>query len=58
MYIRNSGVAHAPLSILDTINTMLINPPQKDFRLVGAVELPPTAVVPAISQGYIVILAQ
>lgn len=50
MYIRNSGVAHAPLSILDTINTMLINPPQKDFRLVGAVELPPTAVVPAISQ--------
>ena len=58
MYIRNSGVAQAPLSILDTINTILMNPPQKDFRLVGAVELPPTDAVPLISHGYMVILAQ
>jgi len=58
MYIKNSGVAHAPLNILDTMNTMLTNPPQKDFRLVGAVELPPTPTVPFINQGYMVILAQ
>ena len=28
MYIKNSGVAQAPLSILETINTILIKPPQ------------------------------
>ena len=58
MYIKNSGVAQAPLNMLDTINTILMKPPQKDFRLVGAVELPPTDMVPPISQGYMVILAQ
>jgi hypothetical protein len=58
MYIRNSGVAHAPDSIDDTMNTMLMNPPQKDLRFVGAVELPPIDLVPLLSQGYIVIDAQ
>ena len=58
MYIRNSGVAQAPLNILDTMNTRLAKPPQKDFRLVGLVELPPTGSVPLSSQGYIVMLAQ
>ena len=56
--MRNSGVAHAPESIELTINTMLTNPPQKLLRFVGAVELPPIAVVPLISHGYIVIDAQ
>ena len=56
--MRNSGVAHAPLSILDTMNTILTNPPQNDFRFVGAVELPPIDVVPPMSHGYIVIDAQ
>ena len=58
MYIRNSGVAQAPLSIELTMNTMFTNPPQNDFRLVGAVELPPIDVVPPMSQGYIVMEAQ
>ena len=58
MYIRNSGVAQAPLSIELTMNTMLMNPPANDFRFVGAVELPPIANVPPMSQGYIVMLAQ
>ena len=38
--------------------TILTNPPQKDFKLVGAVEFPPTAIVPLFNQGYIVMLAQ
>ena len=58
MYIRNSGVAQAPASMEETMNTMLMNPPQKLLRLVGAVELPPMEVVPPMSQGYIVIEAQ
>ena len=58
MYIRNSGVAQAPLSIELTMNTILTKPPANDFRLVGAVELPPIAVVPPMSQGYIVMEAQ
>lgn len=58
MYMRNSGVAHAPASMLETMNTMLMNPPQKLFRLVGAVELPPMDVVPPMSHGYMVIEAQ
>ena len=58
MYIRNSGVAQAPLSMLDTMKTMLMKPPAKDLRLVGAFELPPMESVPPISQGYIVMLAQ
>lgn len=58
MYIKNSGVAHAPLSILDTMKTILTNPPQKERRFVGAFELPPIEVVPPINQGYMVILAQ
>ena len=56
--MRNSGVAHAPDSMELTMNTMLTKPPQNDFRLVGAVELPPMPVVPPISQGYIVMEAQ
>lgn len=36
MYIKNSGVAQAPLSILDTMNTIFTKPPQKLLRLVGA----------------------
>ena len=56
--MRNSGVAQAPLSMLDTMKTMLTKPPQNDLRLVGAVELPPMASVPSSSQGYIVMLAQ
>ena len=51
-------MAHAPLSMLDTINTMFTKPPQNDLRLVGAVELPPIDVVPPMSHGYIVIDAQ
>ena len=35
MYIRNSGVAQAPLSMLDTMNTRLMKPPQNDLRFVG-----------------------
>ena len=58
MYIKNSGVAQAPASIDDTMNTILIKPPQKLFRFVGAVELPPIEFVPPISQGYIVMDAQ
>ena len=58
MYMRNSGVAQAPESIELTMNTMLMNPPANDFRLVGAVELPPIDVVPPMSQGYIVMEAQ
>ncbi len=58
MYIRNSGVAQAPLNIELTINTMLTKPPANDFMLVGAVELPPIATVPPINQGYMVIEAQ
>ena len=56
--MRNSGVAHAPESMLDTMNTMLTNPPQNDLRLVGAVELPPIDMVPPMSQGYMVMEAQ
>ena len=44
--------------MLETIKTILTKPPQKDFKFVGAVELPPIDVVPPISQGYIVIDAQ
>ena len=51
-------MSHAPLSMLDTMNTMLTKPPQNDFRLVGAVEFPPIDTVPPISQGYIVMDAQ
>ena len=58
MYIKNSGVAQAPASIDETMKTMFINPPQKLFRFVGAVEFPPIEVVPPISHGYIVIEAQ
>ena len=58
MYIRNSGVAQAPLSMLDTMNTIFTKPPQKDLRLVGALELPPIEIVPPVSQGYMVMLAQ
>ncbi len=58
MYIRNSGVAQAPDSIDETMNTMLTKPPQNDFRLVGRVELPPMASVPFNNHGYIVIEAQ
>ena len=58
MYIRNSGVAQAPESMELTMNTMLMNPPQNDFRLVGAVELPPMDIVPPMSQGYMVMEAQ
>ena len=56
--MRNSGVAQAPLSMLDTMNTMLTKPPQKLLRLVGAAELPPMLRVPSSSQGYIVMEAQ
>ena len=56
--MRNSGVAHAPESIELTMNTILTKPPQKLFKFVGAVELPPIAVVPLMSHGYIVIDAQ
>ena len=58
MYIKNSGVAHAPLNMLDTMNTMLTKPPQNDFKLVGGVELPPMDNVPPINHGYMVMLAQ
>ena len=58
MYIKNSGVAQAPESIELTMNTMLTNPPQNDFKLVGAVELPPMSLVPLSNHGYIVIEAQ
>ena len=58
MYIRNSGVAHAPLSMLDTMKTMLTKPPQNDLRFVGRFELPPMDNVPFNSHGYIVIEAQ
>ena len=58
MYIKNSTVAQAPLSIELTMNTMLMKPPQKDFRLVGAEELPPMALVPLSNQGYMVMEAQ
>ncbi len=58
MYIRNSGVAQAPLSIEETMNTMLTNPPANDLRLVGALELPPIEMVPPMSHGYIVMEAQ
>ncbi len=58
MYIKNSGVAHAPDNILETMNTMFTNPPQKLFRFVGAVEFPPMETVPPISQGYMVMEAQ
>ncbi len=58
MYIRNSGVAHAPLSMLETMNTRFTNPPQNDLRFVGLVELPPIESVPFSSHGYMVMLAQ
>ena len=58
MYMRNSGVAQAPLSMDDTMNTMFTKPPQNDFRLDGAVELPPMSFVPLSSQGYMVMEAQ
>ena len=58
MYMRNSGVAHAPESIEDTMNTMLMKPPQKALRLVGCVALPPIDLVPPSNHGYMVILAQ
>ena len=58
MYMRNSGVAHAPESIELTMKTILTNPPQNDLRFVGAVELPPMPYVPFMSHGYIVIEAQ
>ena len=58
MYIRNSGVAQAPDNMEETINTILTKPPQKLFKLVGAVELPPMFIVPLRSHGYIVMLAQ
>ena len=58
MYMRNSGVAQAPESMDETMNTMLTKPPQNDLRLEGAVELPPMSFVPLSSQGYIVIDAQ
>ena len=56
--MRNSGVAQAPESIEETMKTMLIKPPQKDLRLVGAVAFPPMGFVPSSSQGYMVMLAQ
>ena len=58
MYIKNSTVAMAPLSMELTMNTMLMNPPQNDLRLVGAVELPPMDFVPLSNHGYIVMEAQ
>ena len=58
MYIRNSGVAQAPDSCEETMNTMLMKPPQKERSLVGAVELPPMDAVPSLSQGYMVMEAQ
>ena len=58
MYMRNSTVAMAPLSMELTMNTILMNPPQKDFRLVGAVELPPIDFVPLSNHGYMVMEAQ
>ncbi len=58
MYIRNSGVAQAPASMELTMNTMFTKPPQNDFRLVGAVLLPPIDFVPPMSQGYMVMEAQ
>lgn len=54
----NSGVAQAPESMEETMNTMLTKPPQNDFRLVGSVELPPMLFVPAKSHGYMVMEAQ
>ena len=51
-------MAQAPLSMELTMNTMFTKPPQKDFRLVGAVELPPMSSVPPMSQGYMVMEAQ
>ena len=56
--MRNSGVAHAPDNMELTMNTMFTKPPQKLFRFVGAVELPPIAVVPLMSHGYMVMEAQ
>ena len=58
MYMRNSGVAQAPESMDETMNTMLMKPPQKAFRLVGCVAFPPIDLVPPNSHGYMVILAQ
>ena len=40
------------------MKTMLTKPPQKLFRFVGAVLLPPMLFVPSLSQGYMVMLAQ
>ena len=56
--MRNSGVAQAPESIDETMNTMFTKPPQNDLRFVGRVELPPIDSVPLSSHGYIVIEAQ
>ena len=56
--MRNSGVAHAPDNIDETMNTMLMKPPQKALRLVGCVALPPIDFVPPSSHGYMVMLAQ
>ena len=58
MYIRNSGVAQAPLSMLETMKTILTNPPQNDLRLVGREALPPMLWVPLSNHGYMVTLAQ
>jgi hypothetical protein len=58
MYMRNSGVAQAPESMELTMKTMLMKPPQNDFRFVGAEELPPMLVVPPMSHGYMVMEAQ
>ena len=51
-------MAIAPLNMELTMKTILINPPQNDLRLVGAVELPPMLLVPLSSHGYIVMEAQ
>ncbi len=51
-------MAQAPLNMLETMNTILMKPPQNDLRLVGCVALPPMPLVPASSHGYMVILAQ
>ena len=58
MYIRNSGVAQAPDNCEETMNTILIKPPQNERSLVGAVLLPPIEAVPSLSQGYMVMEAQ
>ena len=51
-------MAQAPDSCEETINTILMKPPQKERSLVGAEELPPMEAVPSFSQGYMVMEAQ